>query len=225
MTGRGSSDWGARGGRWVSSAGNTSAWARSTITSGTCSSGRPGAPPTGAFLLSLGAPACGHSALPRLVRGGRDPVAWTLSGLLALRRGDTARARPLLSGALAAGADTSEVRAALAAVAAREKRWADAAAQVRAAVAASRATLRHPYPREELSDALTRFALEGPRQVADTLMQEATERRDGWSKLHELSAIAALRAGRCEEAVRDRKSTRLNSSHGYISYAVFCLKK
>src|SRR5687768_17620710 len=30
---------------------------------------------------------------------------------------------------------------------------------------------------------------------------------------------AALAAG------ADRKSTRLNSSHGYISYAVFCLKK
>src|SRR2546429_7135214 len=27
------------------------------------------------------------------------------------------------------------------------------------------------------------------------------------------------------QAIRDRKSTRLNSSHGYISYAVFCLKK
>src|SRR2546422_4233011 len=26
-------------------------------------------------------------------------------------------------------------------------------------------------------------------------------------------------------SVEDRKSTRLNSSHGYISYAVFCLKK
>src|SRR2546429_2301972 len=26
-------------------------------------------------------------------------------------------------------------------------------------------------------------------------------------------------------APKDRKSTRLNSSHGYISYAVFCLKK
>src|SRR5687768_18280051 len=26
-------------------------------------------------------------------------------------------------------------------------------------------------------------------------------------------------------ASSDRKSTRLNSSHGYISYAVFCLKK
>src|SRR2546422_6183406 len=25
--------------------------------------------------------------------------------------------------------------------------------------------------------------------------------------------------------IADRKSTRLNSSHGYISYAVFCLKK
>src|SRR2546422_7864184 len=28
-----------------------------------------------------------------------------------------------------------------------------------------------------------------------------------------------------EQALGDRKSTRLNSSHGYISYAVFCLKK
>src|SRR2546422_5739388 len=30
---------------------------------------------------------------------------------------------------------------------------------------------------------------------------------------------------RAPGARRDRKSTRLNSSHGYISYAVFCLKK
>src|SRR2546422_4567901 len=35
------------------------------------------------------------------------------------------------------------------------------------------------------------------------------------------------RGGGREQAGRlpDRKSTRLNSSHGYISYAVFCLKK
>src|SRR2546422_4836617 len=32
------------------------------------------------------------------------------------------------------------------------------------------------------------------------------------------------RRGHGDELV-DRKSTRLNSSHGYISYAVFCLKK
>src|SRR5205809_4738425 len=37
--------------------------------------------------------------------------------------------------------------------------------------------------------------------------------------------------GQCDETQKplrwalDRKSTRLNSSHGYISYAVFCLKK
>src|SRR2546422_6052437 len=29
----------------------------------------------------------------------------------------------------------------------------------------------------------------------------------------------------CAACREDRKSTRLNSSHGYISYAVFCLKK
>src|SRR2546429_7279545 len=29
----------------------------------------------------------------------------------------------------------------------------------------------------------------------------------------------------CGRRHQDRKSTRLNSSHGYISYAVFCLKK
>src|SRR2546429_960596 len=31
--------------------------------------------------------------------------------------------------------------------------------------------------------------------------------------------------GQMDRPTRDRKSTRLNSSHGYISYAVFCLKK
>src|SRR2546422_4068683 len=33
------------------------------------------------------------------------------------------------------------------------------------------------------------------------------------------------RAGALVRRRTDRKSTRLNSSHGYISYAVFCLKK
>src|SRR2546429_5308603 len=36
---------------------------------------------------------------------------------------------------------------------------------------------------------------------------------------------AALRRRASSGKRRDRKSTRLNSSHGYISYAVFCLKK
>src|SRR2546422_6937905 len=35
----------------------------------------------------------------------------------------------------------------------------------------------------------------------------------------------ALDSLRSNKGRADRKSTRLNSSHGYISYAVFCLKK
>src|SRR2546427_1265022 len=33
------------------------------------------------------------------------------------------------------------------------------------------------------------------------------------------------RTGNCDSHALDRKSTRLNSSHSQISYAVFCLKK
>src|SRR5476649_3021223 len=36
---------------------------------------------------------------------------------------------------------------------------------------------------------------------------------------------SARRVATCPQRVRDRKSTRLNSSHTVISYAVFCLKK
>src|SRR5256885_9644712 len=36
---------------------------------------------------------------------------------------------------------------------------------------------------------------------------------------------ASISTTRCRRLARDRKSTRLNSSHLVISYAVFCLKK
>src|SRR2546422_6852541 len=41
------------------------------------------------------------------------------------------------------------------------------------------------------------------------------------AKIYDLAADPAA----ADPADLDRKSTRLNSSHGYISYAVFCLKK
>src|SRR2546429_4406650 len=44
---------------------------------------------------------------------------------------------------------------------------------------------------------------------------------DNWPEIPRHRARAATD----RTAGRDRKSTRLNSSHGYISYAVFCLKK
>src|SRR2546429_2042856 len=47
-------------------------------------------------------------------------------------------------------------------------------------------------------------------------------RRSGEARGH---APLARDPRRPPRAGRDRKSTRLNSSHGYISYAVFCLKK
>src|SRR5437867_2938569 len=155
-----------------------------------------------AILLGLGDSTLADTALGRLVRTGRDPGAWLLSGLVATRRGQSARAAALLTGALAAGADTAEARAGLAVVAARAKDWARAAADARAALVAARGTLRHPYPREWLGDALTRFALEGPPRIADSLIRAAVTGRDGWSKLHEFLAVAALRAGRCEEAAQ-----------------------
>src|SRR2546429_5108284 len=51
-----------------------------------------------------------------------------------------------------------------------------------------------------------------------------------WLKLGWCVDDKVTRADDCdcanrENKERDRKSTRLNSSHGYISYAVFCLKK
>src|SRR2546429_4093278 len=43
------------------------------------------------------------------------------------------------------------------------------------------------------------------------------------------SSVIVVKPGLTDEQLADlyidRKSTRLNSSHGYISYAVFCLKK
>src|SRR5256886_15989898 len=87
-----------------------------------------------------------------------------LSGLVALRRRQEARARTLLGQALTAGADTAETLAGLGALDARAGRWVSAAAETRAAVAAARGTLRHPYPREWLAGALTSFALDGDRK-------------------------------------------------------------
>src|SRR2546430_17166768 len=41
----------------------------------------------------------------------------------------------------------------------------------------------------------------------------------------QLGCLGRCRVAFCQPDGRDRKSTRLNSSHSQISYAVFCLKK
>src|SRR2546422_6743148 len=47
------------------------------------------------------------------------------------------------------------------------------------------------------------------------------------NKRLKLADLSLVKQSGCALRARDidRKSTRLNSSHGYISYAVFCLKK
>src|SRR2546429_6716444 len=50
-----------------------------------------------------------------------------------------------------------------------------------------------------------------------------------WTAMHNSAPVGPPSRSRAIRwslfEMRDRKSTRLNSSHGYISYAVFCLKK
>src|SRR3712207_8646997 len=57
------------------------------------------------------------------------------------------------------------------------------------------------------------------RDVGNMLQTEAEE---VGTRRNFLLPIGLSLAGRCAQ---DRKSTRLNSSHANISYAVFCLKK
>jgi len=155
---------------------------------------------TAAVLLGAGDTSFADSALPRLHVAGRNPEAWLLSGLVAVRRNQDAPARTLLAGALGAGADTAEARAALAALDARARHWAPAAAGIRAVLATARGTLRHPYPRDWLADAFTPFVLAGPPATADSLLSVAVAGRAGWYKLHEFRAVAALRVGHCDTA-------------------------
>src|SRR5687768_18322403 len=48
---------------------------------------------------------------------------------------------------------------------------------------------------------------------------------DTRARVHRVGRACTFRGPGAQERARDRKSTGLNSSHGYISYAVFCLKK
>src|SRR5947209_14488584 len=57
-----------------------------------------------------------------------------------------------------------------------------------------------------------------------TLFRSVSSGRDRVA-LHRGDATATAPAGDSGSGLLDRKSTRLNSSHANISYAVFCLKK
>src|SRR2546427_5507443 len=78
--------------------------------------------------------------------------------------------------------------------------------------------IRRP-PRSTLFPYTTLFRSEPPREGAS----HGVELRPAAGDRHDV-AVGAARE-RLEAAALDRESTRLNSSHSQISYAVFCLKK
>src|SRR5690606_41169790 len=94
----------------------------------------------------------------------------------------------------------------------------------------------HSFPTRRSSDLheLDHQADGAGDRGGDVADHEAEELRDGAQRVHDASGPPALARGEAEhgaellellpdEAHRDRKSTRLNSSHVKISYAVFCL--
>src|SRR3712207_8099337 len=67
-------------------------------------------------------------------------------------------------------------------------------------------------------------------ELDDVRRPAAVQRDDPGPVLNRPVAVVDLRAGPAElravrREARDRKRTRLNSSHSNLSYAVFCLKK
>src|SRR5256884_781704 len=69
---------------------------------------------------------------------------------------------------------------------------------------------------------ITLEANENVRRLLHLLEQEPIP---GVDNLHPAYCSLLVKFAALKWRHQDRKSTRLNSSHGYISYAVFCLKK
>src|SRR2546422_5877784 len=82
-----------------------------------------------------------------------------------------------------------------------------------------------PVPERDALDAVLEVEARD-QQPAAGLGDAVEDRIDGEQRIarEEHLRDEPLGVGVAEER-QDRKSTRLNSSHGYISYAVFCLKK
>src|SRR5260221_8505421 len=85
--------------------------------------------------------------------------------------------------------------------------------------------IRRP-PRSTLFPYTTLFRSMGARAGRDA-REATTVARDAAAVATETTgaSAAAVRNTETEVTMADRKSTRLNSSHTVISYAVFCLKK
>lgn len=152
-----------------------------------------------AVRLTMGDTTRADSLLERALARGPRGDALLLRGVIATAR-NSRGARRFLTGALAAGGDTAQARAALGLLAARDSQWVEAATQARGALSSARGTFRHPFPAQFLPDLLSRIALDGPPALADSVMADAVARRPGAARYRELRAVSALRAGHCDAA-------------------------
>src|SRR2546429_9865967 len=77
-----------------------------------------------------------------------------------------------------------------------------------------------------LHDALPIYGLDpvGIENLLQTLVAQSADGVTVFFSSHQIAEVERVADHVCI-LEKDRKSTRLNSSHGYISYAVFCLKK
>src|SRR3712207_7871305 len=66
---------------------------------------------------------------------------------------------------------------------------------------------------------------EKKRRYIKTIYDKSKRLVDLVENVHELAKLGNGNYYIYKEEIEDRKSTRLNSSHANISYAVFCLKK
>jgi hypothetical protein len=140
------------------------------------------------------------AVFPKALAREPDPAVLLLGGLLATARNQPDQARALLGRALAAGADTGRVFAALARLHARDSLWSQTIADVRASLRGVHNTFRSPFPRDLLLPTLSDLALRGPPAAVDSLLAEVVAARPGWARLYELRAVASLRAGACDAA-------------------------
>src|SRR5205809_2031211 len=80
----------------------------------------------------------------------------------------------------------------------------------------------HAFPTRRSSDLARLQSVEQSAEALGAVGHATGERRQPHTR-HPHVAHVGMSGVRL--AALDRKSTRLNSSHGYISYAVFCLKE
>src|SRR3712207_8782592 len=81
------------------------------------------------------------------------------------------------------------------------------------------------YIQKEILEQLKKYGVKAIELGIQSLDEEVLRKSDrAYSEAQVLDSMKQIQNYHFELGIQDRKSTRLNSSHANISYAVFCLK-